>query len=91
MRDQEQHHLSTFDKLISERRVRPTALSPIWNVGAFALGMSTAMLGKEAAMACTEAVEDVISEHYNDQLRELIEQHPEDTELRDVWKSDTAF
>jgi ubiquinone biosynthesis monooxygenase Coq7 len=41
-------------------------------------------MGKEAAMACTEAVEDVISEHYNDQLRELMEQHPEDTELRDV-------
>lgn len=48
-------------------------------------GMSTAMMGKEAAMACTEAVEDVISEHYNDQLRELMEQHPEDTELRDVF------
>lgn len=50
------------------------------------MGMSTALLGKEAAMACTEAVEDVISEHYNDQLRELMEEHPEDTELRDVFR-----
>jgi ubiquinone biosynthesis monooxygenase Coq7 len=38
MRDQEQHHLNTFENLIVERRVRPTALSPIWNVGAYALG-----------------------------------------------------
>eukprot|EP01127_Copromyxa_protea_P018286 TRINITY_DN5715_c0_g2_i2.p1 TRINITY_DN5715_c0_g2~~TRINITY_DN5715_c0_g2_i2.p1 ORF type:complete len:132 (+),score=25.65 TRINITY_DN5715_c0_g2_i2:196-591(+) len=84
MRDQEQHHLDTFSKLVSERRVRPTALSPLWNIGAYAMGMSTALLGKEAAMACTEAVEDVISEHYNDQLRDLMEKYPEDAELRDI-------
>lgn len=42
------------------------------------------MLGKEAAMACTEAVEEVISEHYNDQLREVIHELPEDSELREV-------
>jgi len=29
------------------------------------LGAGTALLGKEAAMACTVAVETVISEHYN--------------------------
>jgi ubiquinone biosynthesis monooxygenase Coq7 len=41
------------------------------------LGAGTALLGKEAAMACTVAVETSITEHYNDQLRELLEHEPE--------------
>ncbi|KAF9399169.1 ubiquinone biosynthesis monooxygenase Coq7 [Podila epigama] len=49
----------------------------------FALGAGTALLGKEAAMACTEAVETVIGGHYNDQLRELLKiDHPDIAELR---------
>ena len=48
------------------------------------IGVGSALLGKEAAMACTEAVEDVIAEHYNSQLRELVEKTPEDQELREV-------
>jgi ubiquinone biosynthesis monooxygenase Coq7 len=31
----------------------------------FFIGAGTALLGKEAAMACTVAVEAVICEHYN--------------------------
>lgn len=61
MRDQEQFHLDTFERLIHERRVRPTALSPLWNFGAHAMGVVTGLLGKEAAMACTEAVEGKIN------------------------------
>ena len=71
MWDQEKHHLATFDKLIPERRARPTALLPFWHVAGFALGAGTALLGKEGAMACTVAVEASITEHYNDQIREL--------------------
>ena len=71
MWDQEKHHLATFDKLIPEHRARPTALLPFWNVAGFALGAGTALLGKEGAMACTVAVEASITEHYNDQIREL--------------------
>jgi hypothetical protein len=32
-------------------------------------GFSTALLGEKAAMACTVAVEEVITEHYDDQVR----------------------
>ncbi|KAJ3332099.1 ubiquinone biosynthesis monooxygenase Coq7 [Blyttiomyces sp. JEL0837] len=86
MWDQERKHLEVMNKLVSQNRVRPTALMPFWNVAGFALGFSTALLGKEAAMACTEAVEDVINEHYNDQIRELlkIEGDEEVSKLREV-------
>ncbi|MDE8343310.1 MAG: demethoxyubiquinone hydroxylase family protein [Acidocella sp.] len=64
MKDQEQHHLDTFAKLITERRVRPTAMLPFWHIAGFALGAATAALGSRAAMACTVAVEETINEHY---------------------------
>lgn len=71
MKDQELHHLETFEKLIVERKVRPTVLHPLWNVAGFALGVGTALLGPKAAMACTVAVEEVIDEHYADQAAQL--------------------
>ncbi|XP_071477013.1 5-demethoxyubiquinone hydroxylase, mitochondrial-like [Diadema antillarum] len=77
MWDQEKHHKETFERLIPQHRVRPTALLPIWNVAGFVLGAGTALMGKEAAMACTVAVEESIGEHYNDQIRALIEDDPE--------------
>ncbi|MBL6455879.1 demethoxyubiquinone hydroxylase family protein [Belnapia sp. T6] len=67
MQDQEQVHLDTFSRLIAERRVRPTALLPLWHVAGFALGAATALLGHRAAMACTVAVEEAIDEHYQAQ------------------------
>lgn len=67
MQEQEQVHLDTFSRLIAERRVRPTALLPIWHVAGFALGAATALLGHRAAMACTVAVEEAIDEHYRAQ------------------------
>lgn len=60
----EQEHLRTFDRLIAERGVRPTAMAPVWRVAAYGLGAATALLGEKAAYACTEAVEEVIEEHY---------------------------
>ena len=71
MWDQEKEHLDTFNKLIPKHRARPTALLPFWHIAGYALGAGTALLGKEAAMACTVAVESSITEHYNDQIREL--------------------
>ena len=47
-------------------------LLPLWRALGFGLGAATAALGTRAAMACTVAVEDVISQHYNDQLRVLL-------------------
>ena len=73
----EQHHLETFDRLLFERNVRPTALAPVWNAAGFALGAATALMGEKAAMACTSAVEEVIEQHYADQAEELGEREPE--------------
>src|SRR5579863_10556825 len=76
MAEQEERHLAAFEKLINERRVRPTALSPLWHVAGFALGAATAMLGERAAMACTVAVEEVIDEHYQRQIEALGDDEP---------------
>lgn len=71
MADQERDHLAAFETLIRERRVRPTALTPLWHLGGFALGAATAALGPRAAMACTAAVEEVIDHHYAGQIADL--------------------
>ncbi|KAJ1538622.1 ubiquinone biosynthesis monooxygenase Coq7 [Cladochytrium tenue] len=72
MWEQERLHLDVMNQLVGANRVRPSALTPFWGAAGYALGVATALLGREAAMACTEAVEDVINEHYNDQIRELL-------------------
>ena len=64
MQDQEEVHLRHFTGLVSERRVRPTALLPIWHVAGYVLGAATAAMGHRVAMACTVAVEEAIDEHY---------------------------
>ncbi|MAF95696.1 MAG: demethoxyubiquinone hydroxylase family protein [Rhodospirillaceae bacterium] len=71
MAEQERRHLDAFNKLIPERRVRPTALLPLWHAAGFALGAGTALLGEKAAHACTAAVEEVIDEHYAGQVARL--------------------
>ncbi|KAL9696157.1 hypothetical protein quinque_015442 [Culex quinquefasciatus] len=73
MWEQEKVHKAEFDRLMVKYRARPTALLPIWNLAGFALGAGTALLGEKAAMACTVAVESVIVEHYNDQLRQMMD------------------
>jgi len=77
MAAQEQRHLTRFDQLIAERRIRPTALQPLWSMAGFALGAATALLSERAAMACTDAVETEIDRHYQQQLDELGEEDPE--------------
>ena len=74
---QEQRHLTRFNRLMSERRVRPTAVQPLWKVAGFALGAATALMSEEAALACTDAVETEIDKHYSRQLEELGEDDPE--------------
>lgn len=70
-------HLARFEKLLTERQVRPTAMAPVWRVAAFALGAGTALMGDKAAHACTEAVETVIEEHYAYQIAELQTRDPD--------------
>lgn len=101
MAQQEREHLARFEKMVVERRVRPTLLTPIWHVAGFALGAATALLGEKAAMACTEAVEEVIDEHYANQhaslgdeeaeLKAVIEQfRAEEIEHRDTARAEGA-
>jgi len=73
MYSQEAGHFSTFSDLLAKHRIRPTAMYPIWSVAATALGWGTAIMGREAAMACTEAVETEIGGHYNGQVRVLLQ------------------
>jgi ubiquinone biosynthesis monooxygenase Coq7 len=95
MQAQEHVHLDTFNRLIVERRVRPTALLPFWHIAGYALGAVTAAMGEKAAMACTVAVEEAIDEHYSRQiatsdetapdLRETLERfRQEELEHRDI-------
>ena len=72
MREGEVEHRDTLARVMAERRVRPTVFEPLVHAAGFALGAVTAVLGKEAAMACTVAVETVIGDHYNDQIRTLL-------------------
>lgn len=72
----EAEHLKTFDRLLMERGIRPTLLGPIWNIAGFGLGAATALMGEKAAMACTEAVEDVIEKHYGEQAEALDADEP---------------
>ena len=66
MWDQEKKHLYVMNKLQVQHRVRPTLLNNVVQVAGFGLGAITALMGPEAAMACTEAVETVIGEHYKE-------------------------
>lgn len=81
MAEEEARHRAKFDALMAERGVRPTALTPIWSVAGYVLGAATALIGPEAAMACTAAVEEEIDRHYTRQLDELASSGSNDPEL----------
>ena len=88
MAEQEQEHLKRFDELVNQRRVRPTALQPVWQVAGFALGAATALMGEKAAMACTEAVEEVIDHHYADQIEKLRSVDPALKKTMEAFRAD---
>ncbi len=88
MAAQEQKHLDAFDRLLVERRVRPTILHPLWHVAGYALGAATALLGRDAAMACTVAVEEVIDEHYARQAEALGDDEPELKETIETFRAE---
>ena len=96
MRAQEARHLAVFDQLLTERRVRPTLLHPLWHVAGYALGVGTALMGPNAAMACTVAVETEIDRHYQAQRDALGDRDPElaghiaDFQADEVEHRDTA-
>ena len=73
MREHEREHFEFFDKEIQKRNIKPTKLLPLWDLMGITLGFGTAMLGKKAAMLCTASVEEVIDEHYLNQINQLDE------------------
>ena len=90
MAEQEEGHRARFDEMLAKRGVRPTALHPFWSVAGYALGAGTALLGPEAAMACTAAVEEEIDKHYSEQLDRLMEADadPELAEMIEEFRED---
>ncbi len=90
MAAQEDDHHAQFNALMARRGVRPTVLHPFWSVAGYALGAGTALLGPEAAMACTAAVEEEIDRHYSQQLDELdaSEADPELAEMIEKFRED---
>jgi ubiquinone biosynthesis monooxygenase Coq7 len=90
MAAQEERHLEGFDRVVNERRVRPTLLSPLWSVAGFALGAATALMGEKAAMACTAAVEEAIDEHYARQESLLEGRDPELKAMVSEYRADEA-
>ena len=71
MKEQEKEHLEYFEKEIQKRKIKPTSLLPVWDLIGVTLGFSTALLGKKAAMLCTASVEEVIEDHYQNQLKKI--------------------
>ena len=84
MLEHELVHLEKFNKEMVDRGVRPTALQPVWHFAGFMMGVGSALLGKSAAMACTVAVEEVIEEHYSQQVAEL---NDDESELKAIINS----
>jgi ubiquinone biosynthesis monooxygenase Coq7 len=87
---QEMEHLEAFDRLVVDRKIRPTALTPVWRIAGFALGAGTALMGEKAAMACTVAVEEVIEEHYQKQIDALGDDETELRAMLEKFKADEA-
>ena len=71
MKEQEKEHLEYFENEIQKRNMKPTYLLPLWDLIGVSLGFGTALLGKKVAMLCTASVEEVIEDHYENQLKKI--------------------
>jgi len=71
MKNHEKEHLEYFEREIQKRKVKPTYLLPLWDIMGVTLGFGTVLLGKKVAMLCTAAVEEVIEDHYQNQLKKI--------------------
>ena len=71
MKAQEKEHCNYFENEIKKRNIKPTKLMPLWDLLGVGLGFSSTLLGKKAAMLCTASVEEVIDEHYKNQINQL--------------------
>ena len=71
MKIHEKEHCDYFETEIKKRNIEPTKFLPLWDILGVGLGFGSTILGKKAAMLCTASVEEVIDEHYSNQIKEL--------------------
>ena len=71
MKLHEQEHADFFDKEIKKRNIKPTKFLPLWDLLGISLGFGSTILGDKAAMLCTASVEEVIDEHYQNQINKI--------------------
>ena len=79
MKEHEIEHCQFFEREIKKRNIKPTKFLPLWDLLGVGLGFGSTLLGKKAAMLCTASVEEVIDEHYLNQIHQL---GPEEKELK---------
>ena len=80
MKEHEREHANYFEKEIRRRRIKPTKFLPLWDLLGVGLGFGSTLLGKKAAMLCTASVEEVIDEHYQNQIDQIESDEKELTE-----------
>ena len=88
MKEHEKEHLEYFEKEIQKRKIKPTYLLPLWDIMGVGLGFGTALMGKKAAMLCTASIEEVIEDHYQNQLKKLGNDEMELKNKIEKFKSD---
>ncbi len=71
MKIHEKEHADYFENEIKKRRIKPTKFLPLWDLLGVSLGFGSTILGKKAAMLCTASVEEVIDEHYQNQINQI--------------------
>ncbi|KNH06827.1 ubiquinone biosynthesis protein COQ7 [Perkinsela sp. CCAP 1560/4] len=69
---EEETHYDIMTQWATQLRVPHSLLDPIFHLASVAMGGFTALLGPKAVMCCHAAIEEVITAHYNDQLREVV-------------------
>jgi len=77
MKDHEVEHCEFFENEIKKRNIKPTRFLKLWDLLGLGLGFGTTILGKQAAMLCTASVEEVIQDHYANQINQLEEDEKE--------------
>ena len=88
MKEQEKEHSEYFEKEIQKRKIKPTYLLPLWDLMGVFLGFGTALLGKKATMLCTASVEEVIEDHYQNQLKKIGDDEKDLKEKIEKFKED---
>tara|TARA_B110001454_G_scaffold167817_1_gene157870 strand:- start:82 stop:615 length:534 start_codon:yes stop_codon:yes gene_type:complete len=88
MKDHEKEHLEYFEKEIQKRKIKPTHFLPLWDVMGVALGFGSVLLGKKATMLCTASVEEVIENHYQNQITKLGDDEKELKNKIEKFKND---